>query len=171
MTNGDSAGEALWWIANVLVSVLAEDRLREKIMSGSGLVQFIVNIIAILAAGGIFFVSIDKVAPDPFFSKIGKIAIGALLLIALVITVAAVFGLAGGITVSPVGVVYFAVAVIVAVVILYVINLIVDWIVANMGGGTFVPVIKYVLGAVVLIGLLIAAANLLFGYRFGTLHA
>jgi hypothetical protein len=134
---------------------------------GSALVTFVVNIIAILAAGGIFFVSIDRVAPDAFFSKIAKIAIGALLLIALVVTVAAVFGLAGGITVSPLGIVWFAVAVIVAVVILYIINLVIDWIGANMGGGPWVVPVKYVLGAVVLIGLLIAAANFLFGYRVG----
>jgi hypothetical protein len=136
-------------------------------MSGSGLVQFIVNIIAILAAGGIFFLSIDKVAPDPFFAKIAKIAIGALLLIALVVTVAAVFGLAGGVTISPLGIIWFAVAVIVAVVILYIINLVIDWIAANMGGGVWVTPVKYVLGTIVLIGLLIAAANLLFGYHLG----
>jgi hypothetical protein len=134
-------------------------------MSGSGLVQFIVNIIAILAAGGIFFISIDKVAPDPFFSKIAKIAIGALLLIALVVTIASVFGLAGGITVSPLGVVWFAVAVIVAVVILYIVNLVIDWIGVQMGSGPWIAPVKYVLGAIVLIGLLVAAANLLFGYR------
>jgi hypothetical protein len=132
-------------------------------MSGSGLVQFVINIIAILAAGGIFFVSIDRVAPDEFFKKIAKIAIGALLLIALVVAVAAVFGLAGGIAVSPVGVVYFAIAVIVAVVILFIINLVLDYIAGHMGGGPWVVPVKYVLGAVVLIGLLIAAANMLFG--------
>jgi hypothetical protein len=134
-------------------------------MSGSGLVTFVINIIAILAAGGIFFISIDKVAPDPFFSKIAKIAIGALLLIALVVTIASVFGLAGGITVSPLGIVWFAVAVIVAVVILYVINLVIDWIGQQMGSGPWIAPVKYVLGAIVLIGLLVAAANLLFGYR------
>ncbi len=138
-------------------------------MSGSGLIQFIINIIAIMAAGGIFFISIDKVAPDEFFAKVAKIAIGALLLIALVVVVAAVFGLAGGLTVSPLGVVWFAVAVIVAVVILYVVSLAVDWIARQMGGGWALPV-KYVLGAIVLIGLLIAAANLLFGYRVPVLH-
>jgi hypothetical protein len=136
-------------------------------MSGSGLVQFLINIIALLAAGGIFFISIDKVAPDPFFSKVAKIAIGALLLIALIVTIAAVFGLAGGVTVSPLGIVWFAVAVIVAVVVLYVINLIVDWIGGQMGGGPWTGVVKYVLGAIVLIGLLVAAANLLFGYNVG----
>lgn len=139
-------------------------------MSGSGLVQFLVNIIALLAAGGIFFISIDKIAPDPFFAKIGKIAIGALLLIAFIVTIAAVFGLAGGVTVSPVGIVWFAVAVIVAVVVLYVFNLIVDWIAANMGLGPIAGVIKYVVGAIVLIALLVAAANLLFGYRLPVLH-
>ncbi len=136
-------------------------------MSGSGLVSFIVNIIAILAAGGIFFVSIDRVAPDPFFAKIAKIAIGALLLIALVVTLAAVFGLAGGATVSPLGIVWFAVAVIIAVVVLYIINLCVDWIGGQMGGGGWVAPVKYVLGAIVLIGLIIAAANLIFGAGIG----
>jgi hypothetical protein len=134
-------------------------------MSGSGLVTFVVNIIALLAAGAIFFVSIDRVAPDAFFAKIAKIAIGALLLIALVVTIAAVFGLATGVTISPLGVVWFAVAVIVAVVILYIINLVIDWIGGQMGGGPWTAVVKYVLGAIVLIGLLVAAANLLFGYK------
>ena len=139
-------------------------------MSGSGLVQFLINIIALCAAGGIFFISIDKVAPDQFFAKVAKIAIGALLLIALIVTIAAVFGLASGVTVAPLGIVWFAIAVIVAVVILYVINLIVDWIVSNMGGAPLGPVIKYVLGAIVLIGLLVAAANLLFGYKVPGIH-
>jgi hypothetical protein len=137
-------------------------------MSGSGLVQFIVNIIALLAAGGIFFVAIDKVAPDAFFAKIAKIAVGALLIIALVLVVAAVFGLAGaGATVSPMGIIWFAVAVIVAVVVLYIINLVLDWIAANMGAGPWVNPVRYVLGAIVLVGLLIAAANMLFGYKVG----
>lgn len=134
-------------------------------MSGSGLVQFVVNVIALLAAGGIFFISIDRVAPDAFFARVAKIAIGALLLIALVVTLAAVFGLAGGVTVSPLGIVWFAIAVIVAVVILYIVNLIIDWIAVNMGGGPWVTPVKYVLGAIVLIGLLVAAANMLFGYK------
>jgi len=138
-------------------------------MSGSGLVRFVIDIIAILAAGGIFFVSIDKVAPDEFFRKIAKIAIGALLLIALVVAVAAVFGLASGIAVSPLGVVYFAIAVIIAVVILFIINMVLDWIAQNMGAGPWVLPVKYVLGAIVLIGLMIAAANLLFGVGMRTI--
>lgn len=134
----------------------------------SGLVQFVVNIIAILAAGGIFFISIDRVAPDEFFARIAKIAIGALLLIALVVTVAAAFGLGGGaVTVSPLGIVYFAIAVIVAIVVLYVINLVIDWIGAQMGAAPYVSAIKYILGAIVLIGLLVAAADLLFGVHIG----
>jgi len=134
-------------------------------MSGSGLVNFIINLIALLAAGGIFFLAIDKVAPDPFFGKIAKIAIGALLLIAVVLILAAVFGLGGGAAISPLGVVWFAVAVIVAIVVLFIINLVLDWIATNMGGGPWVVPVKYVLGAIVLIALLIAAANTLFGYR------
>jgi hypothetical protein len=135
----------------------------------SGLVQFVVNIIALLAAGAIFFISIDRVAPDAFFAKIAKIAVGALLLIALVISVASAFGLAGGVVaISPLGIIYFAIAVIVAVVVLFVVNLIVDWIATHMGGGGWVVAVKYVLAAIVLIGLLVAAANMLFGYKVGS---
>jgi hypothetical protein len=139
-------------------------------MSGSGLVQFLVNLIALLAAGGIFFLAIDRVAPDAFFARIAKIAVGALLLIAVIVTIAAVFGLASGVTISPLGVIWFAVAVIVAVVILYIINLVIDWISANMGAGPWAVPVKYILGAVVLIGLLLVAANTLFGYRVANLR-
>jgi len=139
-------------------------------MSGSGLVQFLVNVIALLAAGGIFFVAIDRVAPDAFFARISKIAISALLIIALVLALAGVFGLStGAAAISPIGVVWFAVAVIVAVVVLYIINLVLDWIASQMGGGPWVTPVKYVLGAIVLIGLLVAAANTLFGYRVGNM--
>jgi NADH:ubiquinone oxidoreductase subunit 6 (subunit J) len=143
----------------------------ESIMSGSGLVQFIVNLISLLAAGGIFFLAIDRVAPDAFFARIAKIAIGALLLIALVLTVAAVFGLAGGVTVSALGVVWFAIAVIVAVAILYIINLVLDWVATQMGGGPWITPVKYILGTIVLIGLLLVAANSLFGYRISSLRS
>ena len=137
----------------------------------SGLVGFVVNIIALLAAGAIFFLSIDKVAPDAFFAKIAKIAIGALLLIALVVTVAAVFGLAGGVTIAPYGLIYFAIAVIIAVAVLYIINLVLDWVATQMSSPpnsappTWVIPVKYILGVIVLVGLLIAAANVMFGYR------
>lgn len=136
-------------------------------MSGSGLVQFLINIIALLGAGAIFFISIDKVAPDEFFARIAKIAVGVLLLIAIIVTVASVFGLATGITVQPLGVIWFAVAVIVAVVVLYILNIIVDWIAGAMGFAQLAAMIKYVLGAIVLIALLLAAANFLFGYKVG----
>jgi hypothetical protein len=131
----------------------------------AGFVGFIVNLIALLAAGAIFFLSIDKVAPDAFFAKIAKIAVGALLLIALVVTVAGAFGFATGVTVSPVGVIYFAIVVIIAVAVLYIINIVIDWIGAQMGAGPWLVPVKYILGVIVLIGLLLAAANLLFGYK------
>lgn len=137
-------------------------------MSGGGLMQFLINIIVLFAAGAIFFLSIDKIAPDAFFARIAKIAIGCLLLIAFIVVIAAVLGMGGGgVTVSPTGILWFAIAVIVAVVVLYVLNLIVDWLAANMGLAPMAEVIKYVIGAVVLIALLVAAANLLFGYNIG----
>ena len=36
-----------------------------------------------------------------------------------------------------------------------------------MGGGPWVVPVKYILGAIVLIGLLLAAANMMFGYHIG----
>lgn len=138
-------------------------------MTGSGLVQFLINIIALLGAGAIFFISIDKVAPDEFFARIAKIAVGVLLLIAVIVTVASVFGWATGVTVQPLGIIWFAIAVIIAVVVLYVLNMMVDWIASSMGFSALAATIKYVLGAIVLIALLVAAANLLFGYKVGGL--
>jgi hypothetical protein len=41
-----------------------------------------------------------------------------LLLIALVVTVAGVFGWGGGMTIAPLGIIYFAIAVIIAVAVL-----------------------------------------------------
>jgi hypothetical protein len=136
-------------------------------MTGSGLIDFLINIIVLFAAGAIFFISIDKIAPDEFFAKIAKIAIGALMLVALIVVVASVFGMGGGLKVSAQGVLWFAVAVIVAVVVLYVLNMAVDWIATNMGFPQLAAAIKYVLGAIVLIALLIAAANFLFGFKIG----
>jgi hypothetical protein len=137
-------------------------------MSGGGLVQFLINIIGLFAAGAIFFLSIDKIAPDEFFAKIAKIAIGCLLLIAFIVVIAAILGVGGaGTAISPTGIIWFAIAVIIAVVVLYVVNLIVDWLAGNMGIGPLAPIIKYILGAVVLIALMVAAANLLFGYNVG----
>jgi hypothetical protein len=129
----------------------------------SGLVGFLINIVALLAGGAIFFLSIDKVAPDVFFAKIAKIAVGALLIIALIVVVAGIFGLGGGLTVAPLGVLYFAIAVIIAVAVLYIINLVIDWIGTQMGAGAWVVPVKYILGVIVLVGLLIAAVDLLFG--------
>jgi hypothetical protein len=132
----------------------------------SGLVQFLVNVIALLAAGAIFFLSIDRVAPDAFFAKISKIAVGALLLIALIVSVAGALGFGGGGTaISPLGIIYFAIAVIIAVVVLFVVNLVIDWIATQMGEGGWVVAVKYIIAAIVLIGLLVAAANMLFGYK------
>jgi hypothetical protein len=134
-----------------------------------GLVQFVVNLIALLAAGAIFMLSIDKVAPDAFFAKIAKIAVGALLLIVLVVIVAGIFGMGGGMVISTYGVIYFAIAVIIAVAVLYLLNLVIDWVAVQMSKGSpptstawAVPV-KYILGVIVLVGLLMAAANFLFG--------
>ena len=51
-------------------------------MNGSGLLGFIISLIVLFAVGAIFFLTIDRVAKDPFLAKIAKIVIGCLILIA-----------------------------------------------------------------------------------------
>jgi hypothetical protein len=73
------------------------------------------------------------------------------------------FGGAGGPTITPGNVIEFAVAIIVIYAVFYILNLVIDWIALP----ALAPVLKYVLAAVVLIAMLLAAEQALFGGGLG----
>lgn len=134
-------------------------------MSGSGLLGFLVSLILLFGVAAIFFLTIDRVAKDAFLATIAKIAVGCLLLIAFLLAIANVLGFGGtAFSTSPMGIIIFAVGVLVLVVVLYIIDVVLDWIAANMGlAGTVATVIKFVISVVALIALLLLAGNALLG--------
>jgi hypothetical protein len=134
-------------------------------MSGSGLLGFLVSLILLFGVAAIFFLTIDRVAKDAFLAKISKIAVGCLLLIAFIMAIANVLGFGGAaLSASPMGIIIFAVGVLVLVVVLYIIDVVVDWIAANMGmAANLAVIIKFVVSVVALIALLLLAGSALIG--------
>lgn len=129
----------------------------------SGLLGFLVSLVLLFGVAAIFFLTIDRVAKDAFLAQIAKIAVGCLLLIAFILAIANVLGFGGAaLSASPMGVIVFAVGVLVLVVVLYIVDVVLDWIAANMGiAGTIATVIKFIVSVVALIALLLLAGKAL----------
>ena len=143
-------------------------------MNGGGLLGFIIVLIVLFAIGAIFFLTIDYVAKNALLAKIAKIVVGCLILIAFVIAIAGVLGFGGGLGASPGSIVVFAVAVLVLIVVLYLIDLFLGWLAANMGlGAPIVEAIRFVITAVAIIALVLVAGNALIGggMSLGNYHA
>src|SRR5580704_3802573 len=131
-------------------------------MNGSGLLGFIITLIVLFAVGSIFFLTIDRVAKDALLAKIAKIVIGCLILIAFVDAVAGVLGFGGGLTASPESIVIFAVGVLVLIVVLYLVELFLNWLGPNMGMSPgIVEAIRFVITVVALIALILIAGSAL----------
>lgn len=135
-------------------------------MSGAGLMQFLISIILLIATGFIFFLVIDRLAPDPTLNKIGKIAVGVVLLVVFLLAIQAVLfgGGSGGAKLAPQGFIWFCIGVIVILVVMFIIGAVLDWLAASMGlGAPIVTIVKYVIFAVALIALLVIADQTLMG--------
>lgn len=132
-------------------------------MSGSGLLGFLISLIVLFGVGAIFFLTIDRVAKDAFLATIAKIAVGCLFLIAFIMAVANVLGFGGAaLATSPMGVIIFAIGVLILVAVLYLVDIVLDWIGRNMGiAGEVVTVIKFIISVVALVALLYLAGNAL----------
>jgi|HubBroStandDraft_5_1064220.scaffolds.fasta_scaffold798820_1 hypothetical protein len=138
-------------------------------MNGSSLLGFIITLIVLFAVGAIFFLTIDTVAKNPFLAKIAKIVIGCLILIAFVLAIAGVLGFGGGVTASPESIIIFAVGVLVLVAVLYLVDLFLGWLAANMGlGAPIVEAIRFIITVVALIALILVAGSALIGGGSGS---
>jgi hypothetical protein len=137
----------------------------EKIMNGSSLLGFIISLIVLFAVGTIFFLTIDRVARDAFLARIAKIVIGCLILIAFVLAIAGVLGFGGGgLAASPQSIVVFAVGVLVLVVVLYLVDLFLNWLGPNMGmAPNIVEAVRFIITVVALIALILIAGAALIG--------
>lgn len=134
-------------------------------MNGSSLLGFIISLIVLFAVGTIFFLTIDRVARDAFLARIAKIVIGCLILIAFVLAIAGVLGFGGGgLAASPQSIVVFAVGVLVLVVVLYLVDLFLNWLGPNMGmAPNIVEAVRFIITVVALIALILIAGAALIG--------
>lgn len=135
-------------------------------MTGSALFDFLITIVVVAGVVALFFAVIDKVSPDASFSKIAKIAIGLVALVLVLLACKAVLfgGGAPGATLNGRGLLEFACASIVVLLLLYLVNLALDWFGAAAGLQPWAAAIKYVIAALALIALLVVAGDALFGY-------
>lgn len=132
-------------------------------MTGSALFDFLIALVVLGGAVMLFMYAIDGLSPTPLFTKIAKIAVGVAAVVALLVALKGVFFGGGGIAISPSGVIYFAIGIIVVLVVMYLAKLIVEYFAAPWS-----EPILFVIGAIALIALLYLAATALFGGPVGT---
>lgn len=133
-------------------------------MSGSSLIDFVVTLVVLFGTGALFFVAIERMAPDAFMNKIAKIAVGVVL---LVVFLAAIKGLlfGGGVAVSGGGIIGFAIGLIVILVLLFLVDEALKFFAAYVSA-TLAGIIKYVVFAVALIALLVLVDRTFFGAQY-----
>lgn len=136
-------------------------------MTGSALMDFLIAVVGLCIVVYLIFVALDFIAPDEKFKQIARYAVGgAALLIFLIAIKGVLFGGAGaGIGASAVGVIEFAIGLIVVMVVLYIIYMVLD----RIAPPEIVVPVKYVIGAIALIAILILAERVLVGGSAGML--
>jgi uncharacterized membrane protein len=134
--------------------------------TGSGLIDFLISVVGLIGIFYMIYVALDGIVPDERMKQIARIALGiAGTILALLMIKAVLFGGAGGPTVTPGAVIEFAVAIIVIYVVFYILNMVIDWIAMP----ALAPALHYLLAALVLIAMLLAAEQALFGGGLGVL--
>jgi hypothetical protein len=130
-----------------------------------GVFNFFIILVELIVIGALIFAAIDFIGTDERFKKIAKIAVGGVLVVLFLFAVKGVFaGGAGGMNLTPIGFLYFAIGVILTLIVWYVIDAVLGWIAANW----FPPmapalgIIRFVLAGLVLVVILLIAANVLF---------
>jgi hypothetical protein len=131
-------------------------------MTGSALFDFLISIVALGGAVFLFMAVIDGISPNPLFTRIAKIAVGVAALIAFLFSIKGVFfgGGGGALAISAVGIIYFAIGILVMLVVLYLVKMVIGWF--GLPPEIAEPVL-FVIGAIALIALLGLAATTLFG--------
>lgn len=131
-------------------------------MSGAGLMDFLIVIVGLAIIVGMIFAALEFISPDARFKMIARYAVGGAALLAFLVAIKGVlFGGGGaGIAITPIGVIEFAIGIIVILVVIYLIYWALDYFAPGLG--LLVP-IKYVIGAIALIAILVVAEQVLFG--------
>lgn len=133
-------------------------------MTGAALMDFVIAVIGLCGIVYLVFMAIDFIAPDAVFNKIARFAVGFVALIAFLLAIKGVlFGGGGGLGgFTAMGMIDFAIGLLVLLVVIFIIYKAIDFFATP-----FTLEIKYVVGAIALIALLVVAERVLFGGGLG----
>jgi hypothetical protein len=128
-------------------------------MTGSALFDFFIALILLAGAVGLFFYAIDGMSPDPLFTKIARLAVGLVAVVVFLYAIKGVFfGGGGGVSITPLGVIEFAIGILVVLLVIYVTKAAVAYFLPE-----FAAPAMYIIGGVALILLLGLFAKIFFG--------
>src|ERR1700688_41594 len=142
--------------------------------------KFFIILVELFVIGALIFAAIEFIATDLRFKKIAKIAVGGVLVVLFLFAIEAVFTGGGGaaMNLTPLGFLYFAIGVILTLIVWYVIDAVLGYAAANWlpGISPALAIIRFVLAGLVLVVILLIAADVLFGasviggapFRLGT---
>lgn len=129
-------------------------------MTGSALMDFLIAVVALCLVVGLIFLAIDRIAPDEGSKKIARWAVGGVALIAFLVAIKGVlFGGGSGLAVTADGLISFAIGLLVLIAVIYIIYMAID----AFAPEPFKVPVKYVVGTIALIGILVLAQQTLFG--------
>lgn len=126
-----------------------------------GLAAFLIAILVICILVAMLYVALPKISPDPSFTQIGQLAIGGIAVILVIELALAALGMGGGAAGASLdagGLIKFAIALIIIMIVIFVLYMAVDALLPQ-----FAMPIKYVVGGIALIAILLAANFVLFG--------
>jgi hypothetical protein len=134
-------------------------------LTGSGLMDFLIAVVGLCIIVYLIFLALDFIAPDERFKMIARYAVGGTALLVFLVAIKGVLfgGGAGAMAITPVAVIEFAIGLIVVMVVLFIIYYVIDF----MAPGNLSIPIKYVVGALALIAILVVAEKALFGGGLG----
>jgi len=129
-------------------------------MTGSALMDFLIAVVGLCILVGLIFIALDRISPDASFKQIGRYAVGgAALLIFLVALKGVLFGGGSAMGISPVGVIEFAIGLLVVLVVIFLVFIAID----RFAPADLAVMAKYVIGALALIAILVLAERVMTG--------
>lgn len=132
-------------------------------MTGSGLFDFVITLIVLIAAGVMFFLVIDRAAPDSTMNRVAKIAVGVVFAVLILLMIKGLlFGGAGAAALSAGSLIGFAIGIIIILVVLYILDIAIGFI-ASLIGEQLAQIVKVVVFAIILIALLVLVDKTMMG--------
>jgi len=128
----------------------------------AGLFDFLIVVVGLFVIGGIIWAALEFIPTDPNFKKIAQIAVAGVIIIAFIIAIRGVL-MGGGNPLQPLNILWFAIGVIVVLLVWYVVIKIVEWAATVFPPfGRILEILKFIIAAIALISILAIAADELF---------